>query len=209
MRSCFPFVLLLLPSLLALSCADNTVQTGQIIVRSDPNADFESYETFSVLTADLVPDAPELDEDQQLFNEQVNEWIIEAMQAEPVCLTLIPPDEVDENDPPDLFAANGLAVETEQGVFWECMGGWWWGWWGWYWDPCKWIVPVPVEWDVGTMLIPVGPPPPEGQDADPVFAGIAEALLSSGPIDQNRVREAVTYIFQQWPDQRTCSPPEQ
>ena len=89
------------------------------------------------------------------------------------------------------------------------MGGWWWGYWGWYWDPCKWIAPVPVEWDVGTMLIPVGPPPAEGEDPKPVFAGIAEAILSPGPIDEEAVRRAVDYIFQQWPEKRMCSTTEE
>lgn len=209
MRFHFPFVLLLLTSLVALSCANDTVvRTGEIIVRSDPDALFESYQTFSVLTADIVPDPPEIDEDQQLFNDQVNAMIIDAMTKEPVCLEFIDPEDVDENNVPDVFAGNGLAVNTEEGVWWQCMGGWWWGWWGWYWDPCKWIVPVPVDWDVGTMLIPVGPPPADGEDAKPVFAGIAEALLSPGPIDEDAVRAAVDYIFQQWPDKRECTPTE-
>ena len=202
------FVLLALPSLFVLSCADDTVvQTGQIIVRADENAPFESYETFTVVTADMVPEAPELEEDEQLFNEQVNAMIRDAMEKEPVCLTFVEPDQIDENDPPDLFAGNGLRVETEEGYYWECIGGWWWGWWGWYWDPCKWVAPVPVEWDVGSMLIPVGPPP-EGEDVEPVFAGLAQSVLAPGEVNPDKVKQAVDAIFQRWPDQRTCPEPE-
>ncbi|UCH30323.1 MAG: hypothetical protein JSV06_04665 [Myxococcales bacterium] len=210
MRLHTPLVLLLLASFFALSCADDTVvRTGQIIVRFDPEADFEAYETFSVLTEDLVQPDEEPTEDQQRFNRQVNEWIVDAMQREPVCLEFVDPETVDETNQPDVFAANGLTVETGEGTVWQCIGGWWWGWWGWYWDPCKWIAPVPVEYDVGTMLIPVGPPPAEGEDAQPVFVGLAEALLSAGPVDEDRVREAVDAIFQQWPYKQTCSPPEE
>ena len=199
-----PCSLLVLASFLGFGCADDTTQTGEISVRADPDAPFDEYQTFSVLTADQVPDAPEPGDDEELFNETVNDMIIEAMTNEPVCLTFIPPDEVDEENQPDVFAGNGLARETEDGVFWQCVGGWWWGYWGWYWDPCKWVVPVPVEWDTGTMLIPVGPPPAEGEDPQPVFAGLAQSLLGTGPVDEQKVQEAVNAIFRQWPDQRTC-----
>ena len=200
----FPFALLVVTSLVVLSCADDTVQTGQIIVRDDPDAPFDEYQTFSVLTADLVPDAPALGEDEQLFNDLVNDLIVEAMTNEPVCLTFIAPEDVDENNQPDVFAGNGVAVNTEEGTFWQCVGGWYWGFWGWYWDPCKWVAPVPVDWDIGSMLIPVGPRPADGEDAQPVFAGLAESVLGAGPLDEEKVRAAVNIIFQQWPDPRTC-----
>ncbi|MBT8468443.1 MAG: hypothetical protein HKN10_11120 [Myxococcales bacterium] len=206
LRCCY--VLIAFGSLFVLSCADDTVQTGEITVRADPEAPFETYETFSVLTADQIPNPPDLEEGEQLFNELVNELIVEAMQNEPVCLTYIPPDEVDETNQPDLFAGNGLAVNTDEGTFWECVGGWWWGYWGWYWDPCKWVVPVPVEWDIGSMLIPVGPPPAVGEDPQPVFAGLARSLVGAGPIDEDRVRDAVRVIFAQWPEPRTCGAPQ-
>ena len=125
-----------------------------------------------------------------------------------MCLTFIPPDEVSESNTPDVFAGNGVAVQTDEGVFWQCIGGWWWGYWGWYWDPCKWIAPVPVEYDVGSMLIPVGPPPEEGEEAAPVFAGLAQSLLGAGPINEDSVQQAVNAIFQQWPEKRVC-PAEQ
>jgi hypothetical protein len=203
-----PFVLLTASSLFALSCAtDTVVQTGQIIVHWDHTVDFTQFETFSVVTSDVVPpeNLPELDEDQMAFNDMVNGLIIEAMQAEPVCLTLIAPEDTEEN-PPDLWAANGLARTTDGGYYYECIGGWWWGYWGWYWDPCKWWVPRYVEYDVGNLLIPVGPPPGEGEDAEPIFAGLAQSVLGTGPDAETKVRAAVEAIFQQWPDKRICPP---
>ena len=61
-------------------CQDDTViVTGELTVRYDESAPFETYQTFSVLTPELVPDAPEPEEGEELFNELVNEFIIEAM----------------------------------------------------------------------------------------------------------------------------------
>jgi hypothetical protein len=197
---------LLVSSLFVLSCANDTVvQTGQVIVEWDRTVDFTQFEKFSVVTADLV-DPPDLDPDQQAFNDMVNELIKEAMQAEPVCLTLIEPEDVTDENQPDLWAANGLAQTTDSGYYYECIGGWWWGYWGWYWDPCAWWVPRYIEYDVGNLLIPVGPPPAEGEEPEPIFGGLAQSLSDSPPDTETKVREAVRLIFQQWPDKRSCPP---
>lgn len=197
---------LLVSSLFVLSCANDTVvQTGQVIVEWDRTVDFTQFEKFSVVTSDLV-DPPNLDPDQQAFNDMVNELIKEAMQAEPVCLTLIEPEDVTDENQPDLWAANGLAQTTDSGYYYECIGGWWWGYWGWYWDPCAWWVPRYIEYDVGNLLIPVGPPPAEGEEPEPIFGGLAQSLSDAPPDTETKVREAVRLIFQQWPDPRSCPP---
>jgi len=204
-----PFLLLIASSLAMLSCNNSpVVQTGSITVRSDDTVDFTQFETFSVITSEKVPpeDLPNLGADEILFNDMVNEIIIEAMTAPPVCLTLIDPKDTDEN-PPDLWAANGLARTTDGGYYYECRGGYWWGYWGWYWDPCAYWYPVYVEYDVGNLLIPVGPPPAEGEEPAPIFAGLAQSIVGTGPDAESKVRAAVDAIFAQWPVQRTtCSP---
>lgn len=199
------FLLLLAASFVSQGCADDT-STGTIDVRFDDTVDFTQFETFSVLTSDIVPpeNLPDLDEDQIAFNDMVNGLIIEAMQAEPVCLTLIPPDEVSEENQPDLWAANGLGRSTDGGYYYECVGGWWWGYWGWYWDPCASWYPVYVEYEVGSLLIPVGPPPAAGEEPAPIFAGLAQSVIGTGADTETKVRNAVQQIFQQWPDPRPC-----
>ena len=192
-------------SLLLLSCGDTVVATGQVVVEFDERVDFTQFETFSVITEDVMPpDAPEPGEDEVFFNDTVNEIIVEAMTAPPVCLEYIPPEEVTDTNAPDLFAANGLGRTTGEGTVWQCVPGWWWGYWGWVWDPCAWLTPVPVEFDIGNLLVPVGPPPVEGEDTRPVFAGLAQAIAGTGANVENTVRQAVQLIFNQWPDQRTC-----
>ena len=191
-------------SFLVLSCADDpVVQTGQIVVDFDDSIDFSRIRSFSVVTQDVAPPGtPEPDEDQIFFNDLVNDLIIEAMTSPPVCMEFIPPEEA-QTRPPQVWAANGLARTTGEGTVWECQGGWWWGWWGWYWDPCAWIVPVPVEFDVGNLFIPVGPAPAEGEDPIAIFAGLAQSVAGTGPDVETQVTNAVQAIFQQWPVQRT------
>jgi len=193
--------------LLCSSCANDVVQTGTVEVQTDEDADFSAYQTFSVVTADLVDpdDLPELSEEQIAFNDKVNDLIIEAMQAEPVCLTFIPPDEVTEANQPDLWAANGLGQSTDGGYYYECVGDWWWGYWGWYWDPCAYWYPVYVEYDVGSLLILAGPPPVGTEEPAPVFAGLAQSVLGTGPDLDTKVQNAVQAIFDQWPEKvRPC-----
>ena len=212
----FPFVLLIVSSLfglVGLGCSNTgVVQTGSIEVQWDMDkiGEFKAAQTFSVLTADIVPpeNLPDLDDEQMAFNDMVNDLIIEAMQAEPVCLTLIPTDEVTDENQPDLWAANGLARATEGGYYYECVGGWWWGYWGWYWDSCAYWRPTYVEYDVGSLLIPVGPPPAANEEPELIFAGLAQSVVGTGADTETKVRFAVEEIFKQWPDQRTCPAPQ-
>jgi len=202
-----PFVLLFASSLMAAGCADTVVQTGTVEVKVDPGVDFTEFQTFSVVTEDLVDppsDLPDIGNEQEVFNNLVNELIIEAMQQEPVCLELIPPDETSPENQPDLWAANGLAQSDGSGYVYGCCGGWWWGWWGWYWDPCAFWCPTYVEYEVGSLFVPVGLPPAEGQDPAAVFAGLAESVSGTGPDVETKVRQAIAAIFAQWPDKRTC-----
>ncbi|MGB8224880.1 MAG: DUF4136 domain-containing protein [Polyangiales bacterium] len=192
-------------SLSPLACGSAT-RTGEINVEFDEDADFSQFETFTVLTPELVPDAEELGVDAKLFNEAVNTLIIDAMTAPPVCLTFIPPERVTDSNQPDLFAGNGLSRTTDQGTVWRCVGGWWWGTWGWFWDPCLWRTPVTVEFDVGSLYLPVGPRPAAGEDAKPIFNGTARKLLDTGTSIDDKVRTAVREIFQRWPERRTCTP---
>ena len=207
MIRCLPTVLLLAASFVTLSCNNNTrVRTESVEVRVDETVDFTQFETFSVVTSDIVPpeDLPGLGDEQVAFNDMVNTFIIEAMQAEPVCLTFIRPDEVTEQNQPDLWAANGLGRSTNGGYYYQCVGGWWWGYWGWYWDPCASWYPVYVEYDVGSLLVPVGPPPAAGQEPAPIFAGLAQSVLGTGTDLETKARQAVQEIFARWPIQGPC-----
>jgi hypothetical protein len=200
-------VLLMAASLFVLSCAHTTVvQPRTVEVRVDETVDFAEFETFSIVASNIVPpeDRANLGEEQVAFSDMVNELIIEAMQTEPVCLTFIPPGDVTDENKPDLWAADGLGRSANDGNHYECVAGWWWGYWGWYWDPCGSWYRNYVEYDVGTLLIPVGPPPLAGEEATPIFAGLAPSVVGTGPDLETKARAAVQQIFAEWPIQRTC-----
>jgi hypothetical protein len=201
-----PFLALVAASLVSLSCADDTiVQTAEVSVKVADNVDFTQFETFSVVTKDMVDPPPDLDEDHEAFNDLVNELIVEAMQAEPVCLEFIPPEETSDQNQPDLWGANALGQTSEGGYVYQCCGGWWWGWWGWVWDPCAYWCPTYVEFDAGNLLVPVMLPGDPG-DAEAVFAGLARSVSGTGPDVETKVRQAIEVIFSRWPDKRQCSP---
>ncbi|MGB8331309.1 MAG: DUF4136 domain-containing protein [Polyangiales bacterium] len=198
-------IILMLSCVTVFGCG-SVSKIGEISVYYDENTDFSQFETFTVLTPELVPDGRDPEDDEELFNDRVNDLIVEAMTAEPVCMRFIPPEEVTDANEPDLYAANGLTRSTEEGVTWQCVGGWWWGAWGRFWDPCRWRTQVPVQLEVGSLYLPVGPRPEQGEDPTPVFTGTARALLGTGSNVDEKVRTAVRAIFEQWPHPRTCSP---
>ncbi|MGB8224579.1 MAG: hypothetical protein WCF10_18440, partial [Polyangiales bacterium] len=129
-------LVILIPLCLSVFGCGGVSRVAEITVDYDETTDFSQFETFTVLTPELVPEVREPATDEALFNDLVNDLIIEAMTSTPVCMTFIPPEEVTDTNQPDLFAANGLSRATEEGVVWQCVGGWWWGAWGRFWDPC-------------------------------------------------------------------------
>jgi hypothetical protein len=81
-------------SSLALIGCGGANDTAEVVVNVnyDSRVDFSQFETFAVLTPELVPDAPEPGDDEEIFNDLVNDLIVEAMTSEPVCMTFIPPE---------------------------------------------------------------------------------------------------------------------
>jgi len=190
--------------LLLAGCGDS-VQTGELAVEWDRTVDFTQFETFSVVTEEIIennpdrfPPPPDLPEDAQAAIAAINELIIEAMGPAGLGYTFIPPEDVSAGNQPDLWAGNLGAVTEEQGVVWECVGGGW-GYWGWYWDPCAWYYPRTVDFQVGSLLIPVA----SNDLQAPIFGGLARGIDYAGADNEQRVRDAVTAIFAQWPSDQT------
>jgi hypothetical protein len=97
---------LVVASCLALIGCGGANDASEVVVEVnyDSRVDFSQFETFTVLTNELVPGAPE-----------------------------------------------------PGGVFW---------------NPCAWLAPVPVQFEVGNLLLPVGPEPAEGEDPEPIFTAL-------------------------------------
>lgn len=202
MARCVPLVLLFASSVVFLSCANDSVQTERLIVDWDQTVNFTQFQTFSVVTKEAIennpdlPDPPpELPDDAKAAIAQINALIVEAMGPTGLGYTYIPPDQVTPENQPDLWAGNIGAVTEEQGIVYDCVGGWWWGYWGWYWDPCAWVVPRTIDFDVGSLLIPVA----SSATREPIFWGLAQGIDYVGADNEERIENAVTAIFAQWP----------
>ncbi|MGB5810296.1 MAG: DUF4136 domain-containing protein [Polyangiales bacterium] len=197
----------LLLGLALVSCNDSGIQTDTVEVTWDRTVDFTQFQTFSVVTQEIIennpdfPPPPELPDDAVAAIEQINALIIQAMGPSGLGYTYIPPEQVTQENQPDLWAGNIGAVGEEQGVVWECVGGWWWGYWGWYWDPCAWQYPRNVDLDVGSLLIPVA----ATALGEVIFGGLAQGIDYVGADNEERIRNAVAAIFVQWPSEQTGS----
>ncbi|MEM8610057.1 MAG: DUF4136 domain-containing protein [Myxococcota bacterium] len=189
--------------LAATSCGSSS--QGTVTVEWDRTVDFTQFETFSVVTQETIennpdfPNPPELPPDAVAAIEQINALIIQAMGPTGLGYTYIPPEDVTPENQPDLWAGNVGSVTEEQGLVWECVGGWWWGFWGWYWDPCRWYYPRTVDFGVGSLLIPVA----STSSAEPIFGGLAQGILYDGGDNAELVATAVAAIFAQWPSDQT------
>ncbi|MEM7136523.1 MAG: DUF4136 domain-containing protein [Myxococcota bacterium] len=196
---------------LAVSSCGGSSSDGSVEVVWDRTVDFTQFQTFSVVTQEIIannpdfPTPPELPDDAVAAIDQINALIIQAMGPAGVGLTYIPPEEVTPENQPDLWAGNVGAVSEEQGIVWQCVGGYWWGYWGWYWDPCKWSYPRTVDFNVGSLLIPVA----STSLQEAVFGGLAQGIVYNGGDNAERIRAAVAAIFAQWPSEQTGIPSNQ
>jgi len=163
-----------------------------IVVRSDPTVDFENYCTYAIQEI-VLPDDPvgipeDLPDDLQANLYAANAEaarILEKKGLEPV------------SDPAnaDVVIFSAAASNTEEGVIWECVGDWvWWGW-GYVWDPCAWMRPIDVEYQVGTMLVGLADPEMESV----VFGGLVQGVLASNEPDPARVQDGAKRVFKQYP----------
>ncbi|MDH3200448.1 MAG: DUF4136 domain-containing protein [Myxococcales bacterium] len=203
MLRCLPHAFLIAFSFVLLGCGDKGAQTESLTVDWDQTVDFTQFQTFSVVTRQIIEGNPDLSQplppDAEAAIAQINALIVDAMGPTGLGYEYIPPDEVTPENQPDLWAGNVGAVTEEQGVVYDCIGGWWWGYWGWYWDPCAWIVPRIIDFDVGSLLIPVG----SSATQEPIFWGLARGIDYVGADNEERIRNAVTAIFAQWPPDQT------
>lgn len=161
--------------------------TDVTATRIDYNADFSAFETFAVTPDEALPaDVPA---DVRTNLEVANT----AAVAELVALGLVQV-EPDSDPPPDLALFNLAATQQETTTTWECVPGYWWTGWGYAWDPCAWMVEVPVTYTEGTLVI--GLADPAAQQV--VFGGALQGVLECGD-SAARIQAGVARIFGDYP----------
>jgi hypothetical protein len=176
---------------LATACNDDPEPVEDYVSSwASSTADFSEYETYRFATAeDAPPGAMKPPEDVQAQLMLVND----AMRAE---LNARGMREVTGDTKPDVFAFNVAATMDEEAVYWDCVEGWWWwGYYYWSWDPCAYLVPVPVEYEVGTVILGLS----DVERKEVVFGGVIQGLVDNrGDLDQ-RVKDAVSEVFDDYP----------
>ncbi len=167
---------------------DDQICTGdQVVTRADPTADFSQFETFSVAPDDALPDVP-VDVATNLA--VANAAAVAELQK--LGLTQVAPD---SDPPPDLALFNIAGTQKVMGTTWQCTPGYWWTGWGYVWDPCAWMVEIPVVYTEGTLVVGLADP----AAAKVVFGGVLQGVLECSSDTAGRIQSGVARIFQDYP----------
>jgi hypothetical protein len=175
-------------------CDDDDPQ-DKVVTRVDPEVDFSEFHTFKIGTIDSVPLAdagidPDQIPDEVLLNiDTANDQARIELEERGLI-------EVAADEEADLVVASLATVREDGGYYWDCVPGQWWGWWGWVWDPCAWLVPVYVEYTVGTIAVALADPVAEGVPFGGILSGVADG---SGNTEE-RIRDGVTRMFEDYPE---------
>ncbi len=165
------------------------------VSRAEPTNDFTMYQTFAVVPESEYPTMlpPELPSDTRTSLDAAND----AMRAELVALGLT---EVDfATGMPDVVAFSLAASDTDTGIVYECVPGYYWyGWWGYVWDPCAWLAPVEVDYEVATVIVGLADP----ADEEVVFGGAVQGVLECGD-SRDRLEAGIADIFDDYPADQT------
>ncbi|HWO14640.1 MAG TPA: DUF4136 domain-containing protein [Polyangiaceae bacterium] len=169
---------------------DDDLCTGDTVVtRTDPAADFTLYTTFAV-SPDVEPVDVSMPADVTTNLAVANAAATAQLIA--LGLTLVA---ADADPPPDLVLFNIAATQGETGTQWVCTPGYIWVGWYYVWDPCAWMVEVPVAYTEGTLIVGLA-------DLDlskVVFGGVLQGILECGGDTESRIQSGVARIFQDYP----------
>lgn len=179
---------------------DENVACGDtIITRTNPLTDFTKITTFAVVNAEDYPD--ELPAD---LPSNTRRDIGAANSAARASLITHGLREVNaEFEHPDVWLFSLATTQKKTGYAWDCVPGYvWWGWsaWDYY---CPWWDEVPVEYEVGTVVVGLASVT-DDTTAEVVFGGAVQGVLyCDDPTD--RVETGVAKIFAQYPGRKPAA----
>jgi hypothetical protein len=194
------FMLLFALGLLLASCDDGS--SDVVKTRVEPNADFTAYRTFAFSSDAPNPDggvAP-IPSSAKAGLSAVNDAVRSELQGQGLV-------EVSTMLAPDLFVVSLSSTDDRQALTWACVPNSWWGyWWGydaWAVDPCAWLEPLYINYEVGTAAVAL-----VDVEADRVpFGGVMQGVLDSSGSPTARVEDDVHRMFEAYPAEQTGSAP--
>lgn len=186
---------------------DDDGPTDYVVTKVKPGVDFSQFQTFKILdedTIDLGDGGVDVDPENIGFDpddipDDVLVNIDTANDQARIELEKLGLTEVGEEEEADLVIFSLANVREEDGYYWECVPGYWWGYWGWYWDTCAWLAPIYVEYSVGTLALLLGDP----ADEDVPFGGLLQGVADGSGNAEERIRAGVHEMFKDYPE-----PPE-
>jgi hypothetical protein len=164
-----------------------------IITRINPDTDFLRIKTFAVVDADDYPvDLPaDLPRDTHRSILAAN-GAARASLLERGLLEVDPDFEV-----PDVWLFSLASTDSKVGYLWDCVPGYvWWGWYGWDYT-CAWWQEVPVEYEVGTVVVGLAQAL-DDETGEVVFGGAVQGVLFCDD-PRERLEVGVEKIFAQYP----------
>jgi hypothetical protein len=180
------------------ACADepdpNEACGDTIITRTNPNWDFSTITTFAVVAAEDYP--AELPGD---LPHDTTQNIVAANSAARASLIAQGLLEVNPDfEEPDVWLFSLASTRSEVGYAWACVPGYaWWGWWGWDYY-CPWWDEIPIEYEVGTVVVGLAKLQTEENIGEVVFGGAVQGVLNCDD-PRERVQIGVAKIFAQYP----------
>jgi hypothetical protein len=171
-----------------------------IITRINPDTDFSRIMTFAVVDEDQYPtDLPaDLPSDTHEIMRAANGAARTSLLAQG--LVEVDPD----YEEPDVWLFSLASSETQIGYVWDCVPGYvWWGWSAWDYQ-CPWWEEVPVEYEVGTVVVGLARLTDDGSDdfmnttGEVVFGGAVQGVLHCDD-PRKRLTTGITKIFAQYP----------
>lgn len=171
-----------------------------IITRVNPLTDFSKITTFAVVDeagypAELPGDLPD---DTVRSIAAANGAARASLLAQG--LMEVNPD----FEEPDVWLFSLATTRVEVGYAWDCVPGYvWWGWssWDYY---CPWWDEVPVEYEVGTVVVGLAWVT-DDNTAEVVFGGAVQGVLHCDSPDV-RLEAGVEKIFAQYPESIPAEP---
>jgi hypothetical protein len=175
-----------------LGCNDEPEDV--IDTSASPTADFTQFRTYAFTNVnDMTPDLA------HNIPSTVSADLAVVTDATRQELSELGLTEVDPSASPDLRAFNLASTNNEEGVYWTCIDSYWYGYWYWSWAPCEWITPVYTEYTEGSILL--GLVDPDANEL--VFAGLIQGVIDGSDDIEDRIREDVDEVFDDYPRGQT------
>jgi hypothetical protein len=184
--------------LVVLAGCDDGGWSDVIETKVDPHANFTALQTFAFAAGVPNPhvEMAALPSDVAAGITALNEAVRVELESEGLA-------EVRAEQKPDLLVSSLISTDDQQALTWSCVPGQWWGYEPWATDPCAWLSPLYLEYDVGTAAVGLV----HVATSTVPFAGVIQGVLTGSAHPNDRLVHDVHEMFKDYPAQQSGSTP--